>query len=157
MSKRQPKVDSQQLSLLDLIRQAQEQREAPSSQGSLNIEGQLRQALSDAVKSCPLSIHQIAGEMSHLLNEIITADMIYSWTAESKSKHQIWGTRLAAFCKVTGKRRPLEIVNEAAGMFCMPGPEALRAEIQRLREEEHKAAKERRRRELFLREIEGDN
>lgn len=156
MPKKVPKTDSGQLSLLDLLQAAESLRETPSNHGSSNVETALRQALSDAVKTSPLGIHQIAGEMSHLLGETITAEMIYSWTAESKTKHQIWGSRLAAFCKVTGRRRPLEIVNEAAGMFCLPGPEALRAEIQHLREEEQKAAKERRRRELFLREIEGD-
>jgi hypothetical protein len=156
MSKRRLKVDTTQLSLLDLIKQAQELDETPSTQGSLNIEAQVRQELSDAIKTCPLSLHQIAGEMSHLLGETITAEMIYSWTAESKSKHQIWGTRLGVFCRVTGKRRALEIVNETAGVFCLPGPEALRAEIQHLREQELKVGRERRRREIFLREIEGD-
>lgn len=155
MSKKAQKTDTAQLSLLDLLQAAEELRETPTSQGSSNVEAALRLALSDAVKNCPLGIHQIAGEMSHLLGETITAEMIYSWTAESKTKHQIWGSRLAAFCRVTKRRRPLEIVNEAAGMFCLPGPEALRAEIQKLREDEQKAARERRRRELFLREIEG--
>jgi hypothetical protein len=155
MPKKAPKTDSAQLSLLDLLQAAEELRETPSSVGSSNVETELRHALSDAVKTSPLSIHQIAGEMSHLLGETITAEMIYSWTAESKTRHQIWGSRLAAFCRVTKRRRPLEIVNEAAGMFCLPGPEALRAEIQKLREDEQKAAKERRRREVFLREIEG--
>jgi len=155
MSKRRGKSDSGQLSLLDMIKRAEELRETPFQVGSLNIEAKLRQSLSDAIKDCPLSLHQIAGEMSHLLGETITGDMIYTWTAESKTKHQIWGSRLAAFCRATGYRRPLEIVNEAAGMFCLPGPEALRAEIQRLREEERKAAAERRKRELFLKEMEG--
>lgn len=157
MSKRQLKVDNNnQLSLLDLIQRAEEMRDTPSGLGSANIENQLRVALYDAVHTNKLSIHQIAGGMSHELGETITAEMIYSWTSESKTKHQIWGSRLAAFCKVTGRRRPLEIVNEAAGLFCLPGPEVLRAEIQKLREEEQKAARERRRREHFLREIEGE-
>lgn len=155
MSKRHQKSDSSQLSLLDLIQRAKEMESAPSTQGSLNIERELRVAISEGIKQCPLDVYQIAGEMSHLLGETITAEMIYSWTAESKTRHQAWGSRIPAFCRVTGWRRPMEIMVEAAGMFCLPGPEALRSEIQKLREEERKAAAERRKRELFLKEMEG--
>jgi hypothetical protein len=154
MAKKPHKIDSCQLSLLDLLQRAQDISAAPSTQGSANVEALLRLALSAAIKDCPLSAHQISGEMSHLLDETITAEMIYSWTAESKTKHQIWGSRLAAFCRVTGARRPMEIISEAAGMFCLPGPEALRAEIQRYTEDERKARSERRKREVFLNEIE---
>lgn len=153
MSKKHPKIDSSQLSLLDLLQRAQELQAAPSDQGSLNIELRLRQALSEALKKTPLSVHQVAGEMSHLLGETITADMIYAWTAESKTKHQIWAGRLPAFCRVTGDRRPLEILAEATGLYTLPGPEALRAEIQRFAEEERWARAEKRKREMFLQEI----
>lgn len=153
MSKKRPKIDSGQLSLLDLLQRAQELQAVPSGQGSLNIELRMRQALSEALKQTPLSAHQVAGEMSHLLGETITADMIYAWTAESKHQHQIWGSRLPAFCRATGDRRPLEILAEATGLFTLPGPEALRAEIQRYAEEERKARAEKRKREMFLQEI----
>lgn len=154
MSNKSSKSDTRQLSLLDLLQRAKEMETAPVDQGRLNIEARLRRSLSEGIKQCPLDIYQIAGEMSHLLGETITAEMIYTWTAESKTRHQIWGSRIPAFCMVTGWRQPLEIMNEAAGMFCLPGPEALRSEIQKLREEERKAATERRKRELFLKEME---
>lgn len=154
MSKRRHKTDTSQLSLLDLLQRAQELQAVPSDQGSLNVEARLRQSISNAIKACPLSIHQIAGEMGHLLGETITADMIYSWTAESKTRHQIWASRLPAFCRVTGDWRPLEILTEATGLFTLPGPEALRAEIQRYAEEERRARAARRKREMFLEEIE---
>ncbi|MDA8428154.1 MAG: hypothetical protein M0T70_02755 [Geobacteraceae bacterium] len=155
MSKRREKTDTNQLSLLDLLQRTKEMQLTPSTRGSMNIEASLRRSLSEGIKQCPLDAYQIAGEMSHLLDETITAEMIYSWTAESKTRHQIWGSRLAAFCRVTNWRQPLEIVNESAGMFCLPGAEALRSEIQKLREEEQKAARERKKRELFLQEMEG--
>lgn len=155
MTKKSAKTDSRQLSLLDLLQRTREVEAKPTTQGSANIEDKLRRALSEAVKNCPLSIHQIAGEMSHLLGETITADMIYSWTSESKVKHQIWGARLPAFCRATGERGPLQVLAEAADVFFMPGPEALRAEIQRYAEEERKARSERRKRELFLKDMEG--
>lgn len=148
------RFDDSQPSLFDLIQHAQGIEESPSNEGSLNIEAQLRRSLSDGIKQSPLSIYEIAGEMSHLLGETITAEMIYSWTAESKSKHQIWGSRLPAFCRAARWRQPLEIMTRAAGAFCLPGPEALRAEIQRLREDERKSATERRKREIFLKELE---
>ena len=154
MSKRGQKSDNQ-LSLLDLIQKAKEMETTPSTQGRLNVELELRQAVSEAVKHCPLSVHQIAGEMSHLLGETITGDMIYSWTSESKRAHQVWATRLPAFCHVTGSRRPMELLVQASGMYCLPGPEALRSEIQRLREQEQKASRERKKREMFLQELEG--
>lgn len=155
MSKRRQKSDSCQLSLLDLLQRAEEMRRQPLDEGSLNIELRLRRALSEAIKASPLGIHQIAGEMSHLLGETITADMLYTWTAESKTKHQIWAGRLPAFCRVTGDRRPLEIIAEMAGLFTLPGPEALRAEIQRLDEQAREIRAEKRKREIFLSEIEG--
>ncbi len=157
MTKKGRKIDNSQPSLFDLIQQAQGIEETPSNEGSLNIEDQLRRSLSAGLKQSNLSIYEIAGRMSHLLGETITAEMIYSWTAESKTKHQIWGSRLPAFCRVTGWRQPLEIITKTAGMFCLPGPEALRAEIQKLREEEQRSAAERRKREIFLREMEGAN
>lgn len=154
MTKKHQKSDSSQLSLLDLIQRAQELNDSPTTQGSANIERELRIAIGAAIKECPLSVHQIAGEMSHLLAETITAEMIYSWTAESKTHHQAWGSRLPALCIVTGCRRPMEIMARAAGMFCLPGPDALRAEIQRFTEAERLARAERRKREVFLSEIE---
>lgn len=153
--KRRKSDDGRQLSLFDVMRQMSEERREEAGEGSMSIEGPLRMALRAALKGCPLSVHQVAGEMSHLLGEQITAEMIYSWTAESKGFHQIWGSRLPAFCRVTRSWRPLEIIDETAGRFCMPGPEALRAEIQHFSEQERKARAEKRKRETFLKEMEG--
>lgn len=49
----------------------------------------------------------------------------------------------------------LDFLRRAAGLFTMPGPEALRAEIQRYAEEERRARAEKRKREMFLQEMEG--
>jgi hypothetical protein len=154
MTKKNAKPDSRQLSLLDLLQCTKEVRPEAPIQGSSNIEDKLRRTLSEAIKSSPLSIHQIAGEMSHLLGETITVDMIYSWTSESKVKHQISGARLPAFCRAVGDRRPLQVLAEAADVFFLTGPEALRAEIQRYTEDERKARTERRKREFFLKSLE---
>jgi len=42
------------------------------------------------------------------------------------------------------------------GRFSMPGPDALRSEIQKWAEQERKARAEKRKRELFLKEMERD-
>lgn len=155
MSKKARQSDTRlQLSLLDVLKQIEQAQEAEPGEGSLNIEEPLRLSLKQALKESPLSVHQIAGEMSHLLGETITAEMVYSWTAESKSLHQIWGSRLPAFIRATGSRRPLEIIAKAAGAFTLPGPDALRAEIQHCMEQEKKARAERRKREIVLEQLE---
>lgn len=142
-----------QRNLLEYIRQLRE-LDKKSTEGTLNIREQLRVSLCEAIKQSPLSRHQIAGEMSHLLGVEITKTMIDSWTAESKVLNRIPGEYVPAFCKVTESRGPLSIINEAAGSFVLPGPDALRSEIQKWAEREKKARAEKRKRELFLKEIE---
>jgi hypothetical protein len=155
MSKRSKKVDKRQLSLLDLLTMMRGQSEASAPEGEANVKETLRRSLNDAIAACALSRHQIAGQMSHLLGVDVTKTMLDTWTAESKEGHRFPAEYLPAFCRATGSRAPLEVLAEAAGMFAMPGPEALRAEIQRLSEEERRARAEKRKRELFLAEMEG--
>lgn len=155
MAKKSNSVDPSQLSLLDLIKQAEELRPEVPSEGSLNISSKFCHALTNAIKESRLSRFEIAGSMSHLLGVEITKFQIDSWTSEGKEGHRFPATYLPAFCRVTGSREPLQILSEVGGMFCLPGPEALRAEIQRFSEEERKARAERRKREAFLTEMEG--
>lgn len=154
MKKSNKQLDSRQLNILEYIQRMQS---AQKNEIGLNIEAALRQSLSAALKQCRLSVYQVAGEMSHLLGETITAERIYSWTAESKPGHQIWASRLAAFCAVTGDRRPLEVLAEAAGVHVFAGPDALRAEIQRYDEEEKRARSEKRKRLAFLEYLEANH
>jgi len=157
MAKPRKKLDNtlRQKSLLDYIRELKESDKA-ATEGTLCIGESLRRALCEDIKQCPLSRHQIAGEMSHLLGTPITKTMIDSWTAESKPKNRIPAEYLSAWCVVTKSRRLLVIINEAAGAFVLPGPDALRSEIQKWAEQERKARAEKRKRELFLKEMERD-
>lgn len=155
MAKKPHHVDSRQLSLLDLIQQADELRSDPSSEGSLNIQSKLCHSLTNAIKASGLSRYELAGKLSHLLGIEITKFQIDSWTSQGKEGHRFPAEYLPAFCKATGCREPLQIVSEVGGMFCLPGPEALRAEIQRFAEDERKARAEKRKREAFLTEMEG--
>ena len=49
---------------------------------------------------------------------------------------------------------PLQVMGKMAGVFVMPGPEALRAEIQKLDEQIQRAKTQKRKRMMFLKEME---
>lgn len=157
MTKRPSKFgseDPRQMSLLDLLQRSSELREVPADEGSHNVQPRLSHAMANAIRACGLGRFEIAGRMSHLVGQEITKAMIDSWTAESKEQHRPPAEFLPAFCAVTGSREPLQILTDAAGLFCLPGPDALRAEVQKLREDEQRITRERRKRELFLKEME---
>ena len=157
MPKSRKKLDNKhhQKSLLDYIQELKQLNKS-TTEGTLNIRESLRLALCEDIKQCSLSRHQIAGEMSHLLGATITKAMIDSWTAESKPQNRVPAEYLSAWCVVTKSRRSLGTINEAAGAFVLPGPDALRSEIQRWAEKERTARAEKRKREIFLKEMEGN-
>ncbi|MDH4317116.1 MAG: hypothetical protein OEV64_01880 [Desulfobulbaceae bacterium] len=156
MSNRKKKIDKRQLNLFEVLKNCPAVNASKPTEGSLNIQAQLRSSLVHAIKNCSLSRHQIAGEMSHLLGHEVSKTTLDSWTAESKERNRIPAEYLPAFCKITGDRDPLRILAEAGDMYAMPGPEALRAEIQKYDEEERKARAEKRKRLKFLEEMEGN-
>ncbi|ACL05268.1 hypothetical protein Dalk_3580 [Desulfatibacillum aliphaticivorans] len=143
-----------QMNLFDAVDAIQKQVkavEAPPTEGTANVRDQLRIALSYALKKCPLSRPQVAGEMSHLLGDSeVTKFMLDTWTAESKEGHRIPAEFLPAFCQVTGCREPLRILAEASGWFAMPGQDALRSQMQRLDEEARKIKEKKRELSVLL-------
>jgi hypothetical protein len=160
MSKSRPRIDKNQLSIFELLQNYDAKRhEGDSSAGAGRVIDPLRQAIRTAIKNSPLSRHQIAGEMSHLLNESITKEQIDSWTRESdelngRPSRHVPAEYLPALCKVVQDNEPLMVMGRVAGVFVLPGPEALRAEIQRLDEEINRAKTRKRQRLLFLKEME---
>lgn len=157
MPKRREKVgsaDPRQMSLLDLLQQAKHLRPEPEAQeGELNVQPALSHTMSRAIRASGLDRYEVAARMSRLLGWEVTKSMLDSWTAESKEQHRPPAEVLPAFCVVTGCREALQILTDAAGLFCLPGPDALRAEVQKLREDEQRIAAQRRKRELFLKEM----
>lgn len=158
MSKSKRKIDSRQMDIFSFLQRTAGQ-EGPS-EGKCKCIDRLRGAIRWAIKNSPLSRHQIAGEMSHLVGESITKEMIDSWTRESdeangRQVRHIPAEYLPAFCVAAGSSEPLRLLAETAALFVLPGPEALRAEIQRLDEKERTIKAEKRRRKLFLKEMEG--
>jgi hypothetical protein len=154
MSKRKKRIDNRQMSLLDVLQRCSLKEPEKATVGELNIGNRLRLALVDAIAGSSLSRHQIAGEMSHLLGCEVTKTTIDSWTAESKERNRIPAEYLPAFCRVTGDRESIRLLAEHGDMFAMPGPEALRAEIQKFDEQERKARAEKRKRLRYLEDME---
>ena len=157
MSNRGKRIDAKkQGSLFDLLKQTfdQERLFSGPGAGSLNMAHRLRGALNQALKDAADSRELVAGRMSELTGTTITKAQIDAWTAEAKP-HRMPAEYLPAFCVATGSNDPLRILGEAAGVFVLRGPDAIRAEIQQLTEKDKKVKAEIRKRELFLKEMEG--
>lgn len=149
------KKSSTQLSLFDLVKQSVEKISAPAL-GSLYIDGEFRNALSEDIKACPLSRYQIAARMSELLGCEITKSQLDNWTAESHELHRMPATVLAAFSLATGgQRRAIEAVTRHAGIFALPGPEALRAEMQRIDDKIRDLKQEKKKASSLIQFVEG--
>ncbi|MBW2606103.1 MAG: hypothetical protein JRD05_00560 [Deltaproteobacteria bacterium] len=161
MSKSKRKIDDKQLTIFGYLKSLSEQQiSQPSpSEGQYRIIDPLKASLRTAIKNSPLSRHQIAGEMSHLVDDSISKEMIDSWTRESdeingRPGRHIPAEYLPAFCKATGDNEPLIIMGKMVGLFVLPGPEALRAEIQKLDEEHLRIKAKKKKRIIFLKEME---
>ncbi len=154
MSKKKKRTDERQLSLFDVLSQVSERQNDYPEEGELDVSRKLRLALKRAIEQSGLSRPQIAGEMSHLLGCEVTKTTIDTWTAESKTGHRIPAEYVPAFCRVTQDSEPFRLLAETCGVFAMPGPEALRAEIQKFDEQERKARAEKRKRIKYLEDME---
>lgn len=155
MTKAKRKIvgENLQMSLFDLLVAAREEK-AASIPGRLNIAIRLAIAARVAIKNAPKSRETIADEMTGLTGDQVTVSMINNWTAESHP-HRMPGELIPAFCVATGDHAMIEIQAEAAGVFTLPGPDALRAEIQKLDEQAKALQKEKHKRLLFLKEMGG--
>ena len=153
MTKSRKNIVSDQLNLFDILRQEQSQRQA-TRPGRLDISAQIDLAIKNAIKNAPKSREVIADLMTELTGERITVQMINNWTADSHP-HEMPGRLYPAFCVATGDIELIRIQAEAAGVYTLPGPDALRAEIQKLDEASRKLQAEKKKRQLFLQELEG--
>ncbi|TRO77753.1 hypothetical protein [Trichloromonas acetexigens] len=140
-----------QLGLFDLLKQEQAERIA-AQPGRLSISSRFMATIRQAMKKAAKSRDAIADEMTHLAGQTVTVNMLNSWTAESHP-HRMPAELLPAFCAAVDNTDPIRILAETVGIYTLPGVDALRAEVQRIREEEQKLAAERKRRELFLKEL----
>ena len=154
MTKQKKRIDIHQASLFEILQNIQNDAPAPKPIGSYNCDRRFREAISEALRWSPLSRYQVAARMSELTDTDITKTMLDSWTAESKVQNRFPAVFLPAFCEAVGSHEPLKLLGGLVGVFVMPGPEALRAEIQRIEEEIAAKQAEKRKRQLFLKEME---
>jgi hypothetical protein len=154
MRRRSSTHDSRQTTIFDVLAKRHIEATAIATGSDQDIDQRFRAAVSEALKRCPLSRYEVAARMSELTGTDITKTMLDSWTAESKEGHRFPAVYLPAFCKAVSNTEPLTILGVTAGVFVMPGRDALRAEIQQLEEEINRAQTERRKRLTFLKEME---
>jgi len=155
------KTDPRQLTIYDILKNA----EAAASQatclrpGSCDIDAELRAALFGDLKYArnsagrDLSRYEVAGLMSELVGHEITCAMLNNWTADSHREHKLPALYIPALCQATGGRRTIEVLTRHSGLFALPGPEALRAEIRRMDEQIKRTQAEKRKREILLGEV----
>ena len=151
--------DISQASLFEYLKNLQDEHKEnrESVEGSMDIDRRFRSSLNEGIKRAPnnMSRWDIAAKMSQLTATDITKTMLDSWTAESKEGHRMPAIFIPAFCESVKYNEPLKILGTPVGVFVLPGPEALRAEIQRLEEDINKKSQEKRKRLIFLKEMEG--
>lgn len=153
MIKLKKRIDTRQMSLFDLIQE--QSKNATPATGSMDIDKPFREAISAALKACPLSRYQVAARMSELTGTDITKTMLDSWTAESKEMHRFPAIFLPSFCEAVKSSDPLKMLGKSSGVFVMPGPDALRSEIQQLNEGIKDMQAQKQKRIMFLKEMGG--
>ena len=130
MSTRKKRIDSGQLSLLDLIEKiTSTTHPQPPPEGSLDIKNSFLGIINNAIKESSSSRWEIAGAMSAFMGTEITKYMLDSWTAESKDGHRFPAIYIPAFCRATEDTTPVRMLAEKSGICAVPGKEVLRAEL----------------------------
>ena len=130
--------------------------------GSLDIVKDFKAAMAEDLRHASdkngrlLSRYEVAGAMSELLDKDITKDMLDNWTARSHP-HCMRGDFLPAFIMATGGRRTFEVLGRKAGLFVLPGDEALRADIHKLNEEMKDLRRRKSAMERYLTDIGGQD
>jgi hypothetical protein len=115
---------------------------------SLNITSEMKNALNQAIKQCPLSRIQIADRMNELMEEEgmekgeVTTDMINSWTKDDP-RRIIPIKFIPFFCRATNSILPLAALAQPMGVMVIGGKEieVLElgfAELERLRVKQRK-------------------
>lgn len=146
--------DNNQMSLFDLL--TAERDEMSSKQaGRLCISVKLMAAVKKAIKEAPKSRETLADEMTEMAGAEITVNMINSYCADSHP-HRLPAEFIPALVAATGSTEPLRVMNEAAGVFTVAGPDALRAEMQKDVEAKRKIDKQIRQKEALIKALEGE-
>lgn len=99
----------------------------------------LKRAMARAIRECQIDRAEIAARMSRYLAAPITKAGLDSYTAESKTTHDISLLRFKAFVKATGAVWLWDELVSDDGLTAMDGDETLLAEIAFWQSEQSKA------------------
>jgi hypothetical protein len=145
-------TDPAQMNLFEQLSQARDER-VQQLPGSRCISAQYLAAVKQALKQAHKSRETIADEMSFISGRTVTVSMINNWAADSHP-HELSAEMEYYLCLVCGCDAPIRLKNDKLGLYTLPGPDALRAEIQKLDEEEKRVAAEKRKHKLLLQSLE---
>ncbi len=137
-----------QLSLLELLKDL---RPKTPDTTLFNIDIQLREAISWAIKQCPYSRYQIAARMSDLLGVEITKSMLDSWTAESKEgTYRFPACYLPAFCKAIENIEPFRVLANLLDAYVIEGEDALLTQLGKIRDQKEQLSERERAIKIIL-------
>lgn len=158
MTKRKKDL-SNQPSLFDLIKESDQDLQ---HHGYFGGDVEFRNALTEDLKhACDssgreISRYEVAARMSERLGREITASQINNWTSPAHNEHNIPAKYLPSFIYATGgQRRAFDVLGRQAGLFVFPGPEALKVEVFQIDETITHLQREKKKRMMFLKEMEG--
>jgi hypothetical protein len=103
--------------------------------GSMDLDAQVRELVSEGLKQTPLSRHEVAAHMSMALGRDFTKTTLDTFSAESKGGHRLPAAYTSALAVVTGDTSIISIICEAAGGAFVPDAEILKIELHRLQGE----------------------
>ena len=161
MTKKRKPSSVDQPTLFDHIKEASRLQTGTIPRGRLDITSEFKEALADDLRhACDehgkeLSRAQVAARMTDYLGEEkeVTLSTLNNWTAPSHP-HSIPADHMPAWIYATNGRRAAETISRHSGLFLLPGPEAIRAEMSKRDEIIDQARAEKREFKTLLRELE---
>jgi hypothetical protein len=146
--------------LFELVQEATRNQGNDVPKGSLDIRTELKCALAEDLRHAvdengrDISRAQVAARMTDELGREVTLSDLNNWTATSHP-HEISLSAYVALFKATGNQhQTADVISRHTGLFLLPGPEALRAELTRRDEVIEKARAEKREIKALLHEFE---
>lgn len=121
--------DTLTVDLFDVVAMPVERGSKP---GSLDIGAAFRNLISEQIKVCPKSRHQIAARMSELVGHDITKHQLDSWTAESRDGWRFPAEYLPALEMAMDTHEVLAYLADLRGARLSVGREALEAQLGKL-------------------------
>lgn len=103
--------------------------------GSLDMDTQIRHALSDMLKRCTKDRYQVAAEVSRLIGREVSKNMLDAYTAESRSEYNLPTQYIVAIEVATESYALTNLISSKRGGKFLVGEEALLAELGRIQRE----------------------